>query len=1089
MHSVLDVCKPRPEILAGTFNPEIFTASLSRVLTDYQKGLAKQGADSLYSDPVAFFKEATYPTQGLCSIVDNALARLVNGDMSRPAMQRLDTAFGGGKTHTLIALLHAAMQGKRLAVHMVDIVSEERLGEPGSIKVVGVIGDTVDTLREVAGGSDPKPNTLWWIIASQLLDEDKKQTIQSRLESASAPASHGFFDTLFGDQPTLIIIDEIAQYLSRIEAAFPGTGSQQAAAFLMGLSTYAREKANVAIVISLASSTNTFGQYNELIAKIKSVHDLPDVDVETLIESSIRQTKDVVSRTAEAITPVSSGDLSQIMAKRLFVSIDLAAARETVDAFIVMYRQAGTELPSDARDPKIADTLLANYPFHPSLIDFLAQKLAQVEAFQGTRGLLRTLARTVRRIWEAKRNIPLIQTGHIDLSDNTIRAELLGRTGNEDFQAVLDADISKVSGTQTTSRTVAQEQDIDNPHPAGYPVHEWSWRVVFLHSLVGRGGGLEDERYGIDLISAVYEMASPAMSPGAVRSALELIEREANYLRYRNSRLFANTVPTLNNILRRIEGSVRDDEVLARVEQVVRRLIKDSAVFDIRSSIYSNEDIPDKQAKPQLGVVAFDVHEIDPSQFIERRGDAVRECQNLVFLLIPSATHIKGVIWNEQRNQQEQQARNRILLLARKTIAIDRLKENPANWSINPEQLQRSEFKDHASKRPAELRTAIDEIYRLLIFSGRDHGHVVTRDLGKRGSGPTAGGSSGLHLEDAILQQLAAEGELITPEKAGTAEVATLLGKLFFKAKKQVQVSSLIDNFSRLRTWPVLHSPHLLQIILVEGVKRNTWCLGYLSSPNSPKPDTFYHQDNEPPLGINLLDDKAQGWFICTRDHAKQLGWLENIIRDPNIVAQWIEEAINSREILDSADLIDVIEQAHDKVDRHEQEKQLAHLLAQRKVVAYPKEAFDPEGQADPDQAMTGDSVPLGGINDCVLVPYRIAQEKGWLKAPKVEPRIFSLSQPGKIKQLLNLLAGTALSQSKTEVQSLQIQAKMGDNGSFQLGLTKTTIGELIESRQLFANLNNRLTFSDPRHQVRIVFGEVDPNCRFLTLIEKLQDN
>lgn len=158
MQDVLSTCQPRPEILAGTFNPEIFTARLSRVLTDYAKGQAREGADSLYSDPVAFFRDATYPTQGLCSILDNVLARLNQGDLSRPAIQRLDEAFGGGKTHTLIALTHAAKQGQALTPHLDGIVPAERLGAPDAIRVVGVIGDTVDTLREGVDGGKPK---LW----------------------------------------------------------------------------------------------------------------------------------------------------------------------------------------------------------------------------------------------------------------------------------------------------------------------------------------------------------------------------------------------------------------------------------------------------------------------------------------------------------------------------------------------------------------------------------------------------------------------------------------------------------------------------------------------------------------------------------------------------------------------------------------------------------------------------------------------------------------------------------------------------------------------------------------------------------------
>ena len=1088
MQSVLTTCKPRPEILAGTFNPEIFTASLNRVLTDYRKGAAKEGAQSLYSDPVAFFREATYPTAGLRSIVDNALARLVNGDLSRPAMQRLDTAFGGGKTHTLIALLHAAMQGNRLAEPMADIVPAERLGEPGQIRVVGVIGDTVDTLRETAGGAEPKPNTLWWIIATQLLDESQREPILSRLDGSSSPASDEFFDHLFGDQPTLIIVDEIAQYLSRIEAAFPGVGAEQAAAFLMSLSTYAREKANLAVVISLASATNAFGGFNKLMGNLQSTHGLSSAEAEAITGTASRQTLDVVSRTSEATTPVTEGDLSQIMAKRLFISVDQQAAQQTVEAFVEMYRQAGTDLPSNATDVTVSNELMANYPFHPTLIAFLSQKLSQVETFQGTRGLLRTLARTVRRIWEAKREISLIQTGHIDLSDNTIRAELLGKTGNEDFQAVLDADVTKVAGSQSTARTVAGDLDAHNPHPEGYPVHEWSWRVVFLHSLIGRGGGLEDERYGIDLTSAVYEMASPAMKPATVRSALELIEREANYLRERHSRLYADTVPTLNNILRRIQGSVTQEEALTRIEQVVRGLIKTSAVFDIRHHIHTSEDMPDKQRKPQLGIVAFDVEDIDPSQFIERRGDTVREHQNLIFLLVPSATHIKGATWSEQRTHQEQRARDNVMHLARKAIAVERLKENPDNWNIRHEQLQRSDFKDHAAKRPAELRTAIDEMYRQLVFSGRENGQVVTRDIGKRGSGPAAGGSGGIHTEDAILKQLSEEGELITEERASTAEISTLVGKLFFQTRNQVKTADLINNFACRREWPILQAPELLAMILVQGAKRSSWCLGYFSQPNDPKPEVLYHQENEPPLGLDPLD-KGQEWFICTKAHAKQIGWLEDIERRPHLVAQWTEGVINSRELLNISELATVVEQAHDKVCPQEQEKQLHNLLIMRVVVAYPKAAFDEQGNADPDQAMTGDKVPLEGVKEGILVPYRIAQERGWLRAPKVQPKSFTLTQSDSIKKLFNLLAGTGLSQSKTEVQMLQIAAATPDGGVFQLGMTHTSISALVESRQLFSSLNTRLRFTDERkHQVRLTLGELDQNCKFVSMMEQLKD-
>lgn len=69
---------------------------------------------SLYTDAARFFSEATYPTDGMRSVIGDVFARIA-GDNSAPAIHRLETAFGGGKTHTLIACTHLAWRGTELA--------------------------------------------------------------------------------------------------------------------------------------------------------------------------------------------------------------------------------------------------------------------------------------------------------------------------------------------------------------------------------------------------------------------------------------------------------------------------------------------------------------------------------------------------------------------------------------------------------------------------------------------------------------------------------------------------------------------------------------------------------------------------------------------------------------------------------------------------------------------------------------------------------------------------------------------------------------------------------------------------------------
>lgn len=733
-----------------------------------------------------------------------------------------------------------------------------------------------------------------------------------------------------GATPTLIIIDEIAQYLSRLEAAFPGLGAQQGAAFLMSLATYAEDCPHIAVVLSLASATNAFGDYNTLLRSLQDIHSFSPVEAENIVAGAQQGVRDVINRSAEAVTPVQEGDLSKIMAKRLFAFIDPAAAAEVAEAFIETYRQADTELPAGANDLALRERLIAHYPFHPTLIEYLAEDLAQVESFQGTRGLLRTLARAIRRLWENRVSIPLIQSGHLDLADNCIRSELLGKTRNSDLRSVLDSDITKSADSQVTGRTAAGELDAANPHPDGYPVTEWAGGWLFLHSLVGRAGGLQDEKFGIDIASAAYEIASPAIKLGAVRSALELIAREANYRRERNGRLYADTAPTLNNILRRIEGSVALPEALDRVEQVVRDLIK-SKCFEVHPNIYGSEDLPNQGKKPQLGVLSFCIEEFDPAVFITQWGDSPRQYQNRVLLLAPSTAHPKDTPWSEQQTQQEKRVRERILALTRKALAVERLRANPEAWGVSHEQLQRDEFREQHLKIPHELRIAVEESYRFLAYPGREGGRVVLRDLGKRGSGPTAGGSSGLHLEDALLKQLTDDGELITAEKAGATEVLNVLAALFFAERPQVKAASISANFATRRHWPMQQSPRLLGDVLRQGAAKGMWCLGFLAEPNAPKPETLYHQDNPPPI---TAEPEGDAWFICTREHAKQLGWLESIIRDPNTVAAWLEQIAESLIETDAATLAQAIERQHDKVDPQVFAEQLDNLLRGRKLVA-----------------------------------------------------------------------------------------------------------------------------------------------------------
>src|SRR3954451_11849445 len=97
VRTVFETCQPRDEVLRGELREQQFAASLTRVL--------RGDADPVYGHPATFFKN-TYATGGLRHLLREALGRLTGRQGGNAPVIRVETSFGGGKTHNLIALYH-----------------------------------------------------------------------------------------------------------------------------------------------------------------------------------------------------------------------------------------------------------------------------------------------------------------------------------------------------------------------------------------------------------------------------------------------------------------------------------------------------------------------------------------------------------------------------------------------------------------------------------------------------------------------------------------------------------------------------------------------------------------------------------------------------------------------------------------------------------------------------------------------------------------------------------------------------------------------------------------------------------------------
>jgi len=455
MKPIFDSCEPRSEVLKGELREEIFAARLRDVLIGQ--------ADPVYQDPATFF-DNTYPTEGLKLLLDEALGRLTGLKPASNAIIRLETAFGGGKTHNLIALHHAT-KGYRPSASLADTAL---IPTPGSIQVVGVVGSDLQPSTGLAH-KDFSTYTLWGEMVAQLTNDQDPALVEQSERDRGAPGT-GLWEELISDQPTLIMLDEVARHLRAAKAVPTATGksdlAEQTVAFLMSLFEFAASRQQVVVVYTLADPQDAFGKETEELRQ------------------ELAEARRVSARQERVITPTGETEISAIVTHRLFRRIDRTAGQATAAAYAAYFKKAldqGADLPSRAARAEYAQEIVNDYPFHPELLTTLNRKTSTIPNFQKTRGALRLLAMVIRHLWETRPpNTYLISPYHLDLAVEDIANDLTSRLERPAFKQVIEADI-----VSPKAGSPAHAQVIDTPWlEAGKPPYARRTAITaFLHSL------------------------------------------------------------------------------------------------------------------------------------------------------------------------------------------------------------------------------------------------------------------------------------------------------------------------------------------------------------------------------------------------------------------------------------------------------------------------------------------------------------------------------------------------------------------------------------------------------------------------------
>ncbi len=1077
--SILDACTPRKDLLQGTFNPEIFTANLMQVIDRYRG--ETDVIENLYTDPEAFFREGTYPTEGMRQVLRNIFGRLQGKDASYPAIQRQESAFGGGKTHTLIAATHIAYRGHDIAAAVHELLDASLLPAPGEITVVGIAGDRV-TIHETKG-SRLIPYTLWGEIAFQIGGEALYQEIGAAATSFGSPGDE-YFDIVIKGRKVLIMLDELAAYAARVEAARPG-GRSSVATFLMSMFQYAKDHMGVAVVLTLASSKDAFSRQTEMLSRIVAEAKGEDVSRAEALDIARRadaEVRSVVARDVTNVTPVRGNEISFVLARRLFERIDPAAAALVADDYMTMYHRTAALLPEAARQESYRERMLAHYPFHPTLIDFLTQKLATVETFQGTRGVLRVLALTVANLWRQHISAPAIHACHLDLRDHRLSDELISRTESGEMLPIVTADIGSAdSGDLSAQDSNAALLDQQNPHPEGFALYENAWKTVFLHSLAGFGEGLTSNVFGITKQDALFATAFPGMTPPQVEAALDAIRSHAYYLRYSETegRYYASTGVSINRVLadirRGLKGNPRIGELLG---QTSRKVVAPGAhLFEVIPEVTVPERIPDKTGKPTLGLIALDADSIKPEDFITQAGpNRPRLEQNLVLILVPDTVKASGgdLTDDDLLNNQATRAldlRDRLQSIATDVLARRILKQDPAAYGLSESALSDQTFTRDTKEREQALMTVVTQAYRNLWFPGKG-GRVVHHEIS------VAGGEGGLSVVKSIKDVLLNEGELITAELAGTTTAGASAAGLFFQGQDFRTLADLRHDFAQRRDWPILEEASLFDTLIRAGVAHGAWCLFRMGAADSDKPADFHARETgEMPYLITLTDP---GWGIVTPQGAKKRNWTASDQPDPARIRKWVQDAINQTGYTSVGDLVTKVEQSHGSVPTPEICKAVDDLIKAGHLYVH---AVDQNPDSEPN-ALRGAS---DWVLETVTPEYKVvskpeAAKRGWVRPQPRGIQLGGEEARAKVWPLLKELAQIYKSGGKSTIDSLEINGLQLRHGSFNIQLQALAPEDIRALDELF-DVALALAKPGPETEVQMLINAPAPDCK---LVERL---
>lgn len=599
-----EVVTPHPDVAAGRYHQAEFAADLAAVLTG--------NAAPEYQDPKEFFAR-TYLTEGMRRLLVSTVQRLA-GKGGEPIVQ-LKTAFGGGKTHTMLALFHLLGQEARInqMEGAASIVRDAQVNELPDAHPAVIVGTDLNPskTRQINGVT---VRTLWGDIAAQLGGQEGYTIVRAADEKGVAPGANDLVAVFNQFGPAVILIDELIAYVRNIY----GVSGLPAGSF----------DANMTFVQSLTEAVNRSEQ-SQLVVSI------PESDIEIGGEggqAALERIGNTFGRLEDVWRPVGAREGFEIVRRRLFSPVKDEQARDAVcRRFVQLYSENPSDFPTECREAPYLDRLRQAYPIHPELFDRLYDDWSTLQRFQRTRGVLRLMASVIHQLWESDDRSGLILPGSIPLDAPRVREELL-RYLPDGWNAVVDND---VDGSDAGPRGI----DAENSRFGTISAARRVARTIFMgsapHVRQQTSRGIEDVRIRLGV-------AQPDESIAIFNDATGRMVDRLTHLYTGAGRYWYDMQPNLRRTMEDRAANLEPEEVETEILRRLKR-IQGRGPFTAVHPCPTSADVPDEpEARlvilpPQTGHRARQRSDsaalIAATEILQKRGDLPRTYSNMLIFV------------------------------------------------------------------------------------------------------------------------------------------------------------------------------------------------------------------------------------------------------------------------------------------------------------------------------------------------------------------------------------------------------------------------------------------------------------------------